>query len=67
VQGGARLPDPDRAALAAVTSAAEIGAYGRDEPSPSVLAQARRAASRWLATGAARRWPWPRSGAGRAA
>lgn len=67
VQGGARLPDPDRAALAAVTSAAEIGAYGREEPSPSVLAQARRAASRWLATGAARRWPWPRSGAGRAA
>ena len=67
VQGGARLPDPDRAALAAVTSAAETGAYGRDEPTPSALAQARRAAGRWLAAGVARRWPWPRPGAGRAA
>jgi hypothetical protein len=67
VQGGARLPDQDRAALAAVTSTAEIGAYGREEPSPSALAQARHAAARWLAIGGSRRWPWPRPGAGRAA
>ena len=67
VQCVARLPDTDRAALAAVTLAAEIGAYGREEPSPPVLAQARRAAARWLAEGAARRWPWPRAGTGRAA
>lgn len=67
VQDGARLPGPDRAALAAVTSAAEAGAYGREEPSPPALAQARRAAARWLAAGTARRWPWPRTGAGRAA
>lgn len=67
VQGGARLPAPDRDELAAVTSAAETGAYGRHEPSPAVLARARHAAARWLAAGAAPRWRWSRTGAGRAA
>jgi len=67
VQGGARLSAMDREALAVVTGTAEIGAFGRDEPTPSALAQARQAAARWLATGAARRWSWPRAGARRTA
>lgn len=61
VEADARLPGREREDLAAVTRAAELGAFGRDAPTASMLAQARRAALRWVAAGTPRRWSWTRS------
>ena len=66
VQGGARVRERSPFALAVVAEVAEAGAFGRREPGAAALARAREAASRWLASGTPRPWPWTRTGAGRA-
>lgn len=66
VEADARLAAGEREDLAAVTRAAELGAFGREAPTDPMLARARRAALRWIPAGAPRRWSWPRADGARA-
>jgi hypothetical protein len=54
IGGLARLTDAERASLALVTEAGEVGAYGRQPPAEALLVGAAEAASQWLVT--PRRW-----------
>jgi hypothetical protein len=50
IGGLARLTDAERASLALVTEAGEVGAYGRQPPAEAQLVGAAEAASQWLVT-----------------
>lgn len=55
IDRAARVPDPQRAALALITEVAEAGAYGRTPPDEPTLAAAASSAGRWL-DAEGRRW-----------